>query len=364
MTGLLAFTPFQVVLDGLGAFLAWIYSYVNNYGVAIIIFTVIIRAILVPLGIKQVKGMMAMQQLAPKMKEIQKKYKGDKQKSQEETMKLYQEHGVNPLASCLPLLLQMPIFICLYAVLRPPLPGTDNHYPENSALYEAVVVNHDAQFLGMNLLCTPSQSGDGAVVVPDPNSDGESEQLTLDCGATPLSRIPYFVFLLMMIGSTYFQSRQMQKASPTPAAKQQQTIMRIMPLFFGLIGWSFPAGLIVYWTTSNSWQVGQQYILLKRLKANGGATAIPAKGSVKTVEKPGSGGKSAGSKASPAKGKPGAKPNAGKSAKPVKKGFMAKMVEQAEADRARKLNEAEQQPDGSKKKKTTDEGGSDDDGGS
>ena len=121
-----------------------------------------IRLILMPIGIKQVKSMRAMQAIQPQMKKVQQKYKEDKQKQQEEMMKLYQEHGVNPLASCLPMLLQLPVFIALYAVLRPPLPGVDNHIPVDSALYEAVGVAPypGTYFLGMNLFCSPAQSGD------------------------------------------------------------------------------------------------------------------------------------------------------------------------------------------------------------
>ena len=111
---------FQALLNGIGSILAWIYQVVGNFGVSIIILTLLIRIVLLPLGIKQIKSMGAMQAIQPKIKEIQKKYKGNKQKAQEETMKLYKEAGVNPLGGCLPLLLQFPILIAMYAVIRPP----------------------------------------------------------------------------------------------------------------------------------------------------------------------------------------------------------------------------------------------------
>src|SRR5918996_1724416 len=144
--------PFQALLDGIGWLLAWLYDLTGNFGVAIIILTIAFRVVLLPLGIKQIKSMQAMQALQPKIKEIQKKYKGNKQKVQEQTMKLYQEYGVNPLGGCLPLLLQFPILIAMYSVIRAPVPMPpnpdngvvtykDNHLPEDSALFADITAH-------------------------------------------------------------------------------------------------------------------------------------------------------------------------------------------------------------------------------
>jgi YidC/Oxa1 family membrane protein insertase len=114
--------PFQALLDAIGWLLAWLYDLTGTFGFAIVILTIVFRVVLLPLGIKQIKSMQAMQALQPKIKEIQKKYKGNKQKVQEQTMKLYQEYGVNPLGGCLPLLLQFPILIAMYSVIRAPVP--------------------------------------------------------------------------------------------------------------------------------------------------------------------------------------------------------------------------------------------------
>src|SRR5215212_7110775 len=169
---------FQTLLDATGSVLAWIYGVVGNYGVAIILLTVLIRVILLPLGVKQIKSMQAMQAIQPKVKEIQKKYKSNKQKAQEETMKLYRESGVNPLGGCLPLLLQFPILISMYAVLRAPtvIPQTadgalattqeatayyelhNNHLPVESALFKNVVSHDGTDFLFMNLQCSAAQA--------------------------------------------------------------------------------------------------------------------------------------------------------------------------------------------------------------
>jgi YidC/Oxa1 family membrane protein insertase len=281
---------FQGLLDGIGAVLAWLYGLVGNYGVAIIILTVVIRVILLPLGVKQIKSMQAMQAIQPKVKEIQKKYKNNKQKAQEETMKLYRESGVNPLGGCLPLLLQFPILISMYAVIRPPSvvpePTTgpvqsyeieNNHLPVDSELFRNVVSHRGTDFLLMNLQCSAAQAGNdvplkdttGDQIGPEkPLEVGEvpvgTSRSTLDCGDGIPVKIPYFVMLAFMIGTTFYQQRQMTKASPVGAqSSQQQAILKIMPVMFGIFGFTFPAGLVVYWTTSNLWQIGQQAALLR-----------------------------------------------------------------------------------------------------
>ena len=210
--------PFQALLDAIGWLLAWLYDLTGNFGFAIIILTIVFRVVLLPLGIKQIKSMQAMQALGPKIKEIQKKNKGNKQKAQEQTMALYQEYGVNPLGGCLPLLLQFPILIAMYAVIRAPVPYAetdpakpagvdcvaqgpndalppacykDNHYPEDSQLFIDVTQQDDEHmhFLLMNLQCTPSQSGK---TVPVLNTLKEPSGATLDCGDSIPDRIPYF----------------------------------------------------------------------------------------------------------------------------------------------------------------------------
>ena len=129
--------PFQALLDAIGCCSRGCTTSTGNFGFAIIILTIVFRIVLLPLGIKQIKSMQAMQALQPKIKEIQKKYKGNKQKVQEQTMKLYQEYGVNPLGGCL-LLLQFPILIAMYAVIRAPVPYAETD-PAKPAGVDCVV---------------------------------------------------------------------------------------------------------------------------------------------------------------------------------------------------------------------------------
>jgi YidC/Oxa1 family membrane protein insertase len=291
----LALGVWQALLDAIGWVLARIYDVVPNYGLSIIILTVVIRLVLLPLGIKQIKSMQHMQAIQPKLKELQKKYKNNKQKLQEEQMKLYKEAGVNPLGGCLPLLLQFPILIAMYSVIKPvslevadnqQYPGAyqvvNNHLPEDSALFHTIVTHGNTDFLWMNLQCSIVQSGSQAQLYDSQKQPIVADQQilneagtapidnavttsTLDCGTSRIpDTIPYALLLVLMVASTFYQQVQMQRASPPGAqSQQQQTIMRVMPLMFAFFGLSFPAGLVLYWTTSNGFQIGQQYALLR-----------------------------------------------------------------------------------------------------
>jgi YidC/Oxa1 family membrane protein insertase len=281
---------FQGLLDGLGWLIAQIYDLIPNYGLTIIVLTVLIRMVLLPLGIKQVRSMQHMQLVQPKIKALQQKYKGNKQKQQEEVMKLYREYGVNPFSGCWPVLLQFPVLIAMYSVLR--FPQHPIHIPVDSTLYAAVTVqippvtstsdcleglpevceattepgpSGGTSFLGMNLLCSARDAGNpDATLVDNHKIDGTRIVYDVDCGSGVATRVPYYLFVVFMFGTTYFQQRQMQKASPPGASSsQQQAVLRIMPILFGVFGFFFPAGLVIYWTTSNLWQIGQQYFMLR-----------------------------------------------------------------------------------------------------
>jgi YidC/Oxa1 family membrane protein insertase len=267
----------------------------------------------------------------PKIKQIQAKYKGNKQRQQEEIMKLYKDYGVNPFSGCWPVLLQFPILIAMYSVLR--WPQHPIHVPTDSGLYAAVsqqipetlppgdpngepVTGQEqikqletegtlpgptggTSFLGMNLLCSALHAGNPDATLAGKSSTGQDLAYPVDCGSDVVDRIPYYVFAVLMFGTTFFQQRQMQQATPPGASNQQQALLKVMPIVFGVFGVFFPAGLVLYWTTSNGWQIGQQYFMLK---------------SRPTAEQ----------LAQNAKSKP---------QKAEKKGFMASMMERAEQQR-------------------------------
>jgi YidC/Oxa1 family membrane protein insertase len=333
---LIAFAPWQALLDALGWVLAQIYDLVPNYGVAIILLTVVIRLILLPLGIKQIRSMQHMQIVQPRIKQIQQKFKGNKQRQQEEIMKLYREYGVNPFSGCWPVLLQFPILIAMYSVLR--WPQHPIHVPLESELCAAVSQQIPQQtpvcdpngdpitsqaeideldlpgssagttFLATNLLCSaglPWQEAPNTLPDSVTSQDGQTVDIVypVDCASTAVERIPYYVFAALMFATTFYQQRQMQNASPPGAASsQQQALLKVMPILFGVFGIFFPAGLVLYWTTSNLWQIGQQYFMLKTRPTEEDMAATAR-----------------------------AKPQ-----KAEKRGFMASMMERAEQERKRR----------------------------
>jgi len=196
---------FGPLVDLLRGVLRAIHNVIGSWGWAIIILTVIVRLILMPLTFKQFRSAQAMQKLQPKIKELQRKYKNDKRKLQEETMKLYQEYRVNPFASCLPLLLQMPIFICLYYAIR----------------------------------FTPEIRTSSFWIIP---SLGK----------------PYLPLFAFYIASQLVSTELMM----TPETdSQQKWLMRAMPIMFIFILFRFPAGLMLYWVTTNLWTIMQQVII-------------------------------------------------------------------------------------------------------
>src|SRR2546425_6522422 len=182
----------QAILNFLGSVLAALYKVIPYDGVANILLALLMRVVLLPLGIKQIRSMQAMQTIQPKVKAIQQKYKGrpdGKQKVTEETMALYKEYGVNPLGGCLPIVLQFPLLIALFAVLR--VPGGIRHIPHtaataakvspaNSRLYNDVLTQHTA-FLGANLLCSAQQAGRD-VPVKDKSGKADPTIPVLKCG--------------------------------------------------------------------------------------------------------------------------------------------------------------------------------------
>jgi YidC/Oxa1 family membrane protein insertase len=290
---MIALAWYQAILQGLGAALAAFYAVVGNYGVSIILFTLAIRLVLVPLGIKQIRSMREMQAIQPKIKALQQKYKGNRTKLNEETMTLYREHGVNPLMGCLPLLAQFPVLIALFAVLQFPkglthIPHSNSNkvigQPQDSKLY-VDIVNQRTKFLGANLLCNAMQAGTQVKVDPK-HQHVPDAPTTLNCGKSPASRFPYYLFAAAMIGTTFYQQRQMQKATPA-GSQQQQALTKFMPLLFGFWGLIFPAGLVIYWTTTNLVQIGQQQFMLPKMQPGDVPTKPAGDGSRSRPKPPG-----------------------------------------------------------------------------
>ncbi|MFN2586889.1 MAG: YidC/Oxa1 family membrane protein insertase [Actinomycetota bacterium] len=244
--------------------LAGFYAVIPSYGLAIILLTLAVRLLLLPLSIKQTKSMREMQAIQPEIKRLQAKHKGDRQKMNEELMALYKEHGVNPFGGCLPLLMQFPILIGLFYVIRTPLKYMGD-VVEGSALADALSSIPSAldinRFLGIRLNCSASGTLTGTSTA---DLDGLDRALADACGSGFGTSVPYLALVLVMGFTTYYQQKQMQKSTPdSPQAQQMQMFARIMPLMLMVFSFNFPAGVVVYWVTTNLWTIVQQRIILK-----------------------------------------------------------------------------------------------------
>ncbi len=202
-----------------------------GWGASIILLTVTVRAILLPLTFKQFKSMAALQKLAPEMKVLQAKYKDDRQRLNQEMMKFYQENKVNPFASCLPLLAQMPVFISLFYMLRKDLKED---------------------------ICGPFRAGTNIAQTFCENVRPDSAKFLFIPDITAPGKGAVLVTLIVLyVGSQLLSSVLMS----TSVDKNQKRIMLALPFVFVFFILNFPAGLIVYWITTNFWTVGQQYFV-------------------------------------------------------------------------------------------------------
>jgi YidC/Oxa1 family membrane protein insertase len=239
---MLAFWILDPIYHAMGTVLAFFYSVVSSYGLSIALLTMTVRILLIPLTTKQVKSQQAMQRIQPELKRLQAKYKNDRQKLNEEMMKFYKENKVNPLAGCLPIVLQAPLFIVLYRVVRGlSFPGGPRHVPHDSKLYTSLV-----------------ESG-GKMV-------SWGFDLAKSAGSVPGfgKAFPYYILVALTVITGYFQQRQMTARMPKDSANQQmQMVAKVFPVIIGFVSLSVPAGVVVYFVVSNLWQIAQQAVTFK-----------------------------------------------------------------------------------------------------
>ncbi|MGI8580086.1 MAG: YidC/Oxa1 family membrane protein insertase [Solirubrobacteraceae bacterium] len=242
MTPVLASNPIADVLSPLIKAFEWVLLRFHDlgagWGLSIILLTVVIRATLIPLTLRQFRSMQGLQRMQPEMKALQAKYKDDKQRLNQEMMKFYRENKVNPFGSCLPLLFQMPVFISLFYMLR-----------QDLRFDICEDVQRGAGILargGKTVPCGPG-ADHGFLGIPD---------LTNKATGTIL-----IILIVMYVGSQVASTLLMSVTTD----KKQRNLMLLLPLVFVSFILSFPAGLIVYWITTNCWTIVQQYIVKKRV---------------------------------------------------------------------------------------------------
>jgi YidC/Oxa1 family membrane protein insertase len=233
------------IFNGLADLLAFFYELVPSYGIAIVLFTLTIMAFTTPFSMKSTRSMIRMQRLQPELKRLQEQYKGDREALNREMMAFYQANNVNPLASCLPMLLQMPVFIVLFRILRG-LTGTKSpegffrpHYiKHDSALYQALSHAKRMMSFGVDL----SQS---------------VQQELSKRGLGPA--LPLFVLVALVVLTQWYQQRQIQGRNPTAVTNpQQQMITKVLPFITLPIAIALPAGVVIYMLVSNMVRVVQQ----------------------------------------------------------------------------------------------------------
>jgi YidC/Oxa1 family membrane protein insertase len=202
------------------------YGVIPNYGVAIIILTILVKILLWPLGAKSYKSMSEMKKIQPLMKEIREKYKNDKKKMNQEVMGLYRTYKINPLGGCLPMVVQLPVFFALYRML-----------------YEAIELRHAHFFLWIDDLSAPDRLFHFGFSIPFMEPPYGIPVLTLVMGASMLLQ---------------------QKMSPPMGDATQAKMMMFMPLVFTVIFINFSSGLVLYWLTNNILSIAQQYYTQKK----------------------------------------------------------------------------------------------------
>ncbi|MBW1980029.1 MAG: membrane protein insertase YidC [Deltaproteobacteria bacterium] len=213
---------FDVIAQPLLVCLKFFNRFTHNYGVAIILLTILIKVLFWPLTRKSYESMQAMKKLQPKMAKIREKYKDDKERMNQEIMQLYRTHKVNPLGGCLPMVLQIPVFFALYRVL-----------------YSSIALRHAPFMLWINDLSAP-------------------DRLNIGFQIPYLGGLP--VLTLLMGVSMFVQ----QKMTPTTGDPRQEKMMLMMPVVFTFLFVNFPSGLVLYWLVNNILQIGQQYFINKK----------------------------------------------------------------------------------------------------
>ncbi len=214
-----------------------------TWALSIVGLVVVIRVLLIPLFVKQIKAQRNMQIIQPKMKEIQKKYAGDRERQSQEMMKLYKETGTNPLSSCLPIILQAPIFFALFRVLQY---GIAQQKPVGALTQQLVDQAHSASLFGVPLYGTFNNADQ----TPNPTA----------------THILTVVLIAAMTATTFTTQRQLilkNSAADNPMVKQQKILMYVFPLIFLVSGLAFPVGVLLYWLTTNLWTMGQQFWVIR-----------------------------------------------------------------------------------------------------
>ncbi len=339
------------MFDLIASILAWFYDLWPSYGMAIVFLTLVVMVAATPLTLKSTKSMLQMQRLQPELKAIQNRYKDDRQKMNEELMAFYQENGINPLGGCLPLLIQLPIFLVLFRVVQgitrrvtgignqvgwsagrisgggdldgstfgsTERPFDPENLPVDSEMYQRLVgIDPDTGTL-LPLAERPTEMVSWGLDLSRSAQDVLSDSFT--------SSLPYLLLILIVLVSSLYQQRQIQgRNTGAEINPQQQMIMKILPFMLPVFSFTMPAALVVYFVVSNLYRIGQQgYITHSLYKGDDSPGQQLARQRAAERTKGGKGGSggggggrpsSAGGRTTPKKGEPTPKRDAARGGK-------------------------------------------------
>jgi YidC/Oxa1 family membrane protein insertase len=253
-----------------GSLLAWLYSITNSYSMAIGLIAGIVMLLVTPLILKSTKGMLEMQRLAPEMRKLQNEYRSDRQKLNEEMMKLYQEHKVNPMASCLPLLAQMPVFIVMFRILH----GLTYRPSGGNEVVARAVLNAGGVDESVEIGFLPRYVSESSELYQSLVRQDAMTSIGLDLSLSPaemlgenFTRGLIYAALVVLLGGLYFFQQRMVAAraavSPTMSASQQK-MMQYLPVVFAVFQIFFLLGLVVYYIVQSVLRILQQFYITKR----------------------------------------------------------------------------------------------------
>ncbi|MGE0877412.1 MAG: YidC/Oxa1 family membrane protein insertase [Acidimicrobiia bacterium] len=256
------------MFDAIATVLAWFYGLVHSYALAIALLTLTVMILLTPLTLKGTRSMIQMQKLQPEMKKIQAEYKHDRQKMNEELMKFYQEHKINPVGGCLPLLLQTPVFLVLFRVLSG-LTETCSEVGIRACTtvgnFAPKYISHDTQ-LWKDLTSTDKMLSFGLDL---------SKSASVEIRDNVVHGLPYLILVLIVAATSYIQQWQIsvRNKGAGPVPKQQEMLLKVMPVFFAVFSLAFPSGLVVYFLVSNLYRIAQNAYITRSLYAGDNAPA-------------------------------------------------------------------------------------------
>jgi YidC/Oxa1 family membrane protein insertase len=243
---------FEPFFKAIGSVLAWFYGFTHSYALAIVLLTLLILVLFTPLTIKGTRSMMAMSELQPEIKRLQAENKDDRQKLNEEMMKLYKSRGVNPLGGCLPSLIQLPVFFVLYRVINGITKTGDNgnfdpqHLDEGSQLFRDLSATDEMRSFGLDLARSANEVLRSNFV-----------------DSLPYLGVVFLTFLL-----AWFQQKQMKARRPEGAVSpnpQTEMLMKIMPFMLPVFAFAVPAALAIYFVSSSLYRIGQQSFIHKTM---------------------------------------------------------------------------------------------------